>query len=199
MIGHQAETLAMMGAVDLDHQSGRSPADVQVDAAARRPHDDLAIRLGQPTLPAHLREVELAQGLRTVRDVLHQLRDERASPATGPGIGGRLQLRAGDEPLLDRQDEEEGGLSVGRRPVRGANAGYGGSDPGYAPTHDDLMVDPLHPMETHAPDASPVSGARNGDVHDALVKPGRPTGQQGADAVEHSDAGAGLPDRPPPP
>lgn len=58
---HDLVESSMSGTVDLEGDPERLPVDVEVRATPRGPTNHLALRFGQPTLAAHLGEVELPE------------------------------------------------------------------------------------------------------------------------------------------
>lgn len=96
----------MAGPVDLDDEARLGPLEVEVRPPARQPPHRLSRRLREATSTHRREEVELAQGVGAVGDVVRQHVDE-PSPGTAPGPGcGLDELRPRAEPLLHGHDEE---------------------------------------------------------------------------------------------
>ena len=73
----------MVTAVDLDNESDVIPARVEIDPTAGKAADLLPARLGQTSLPAHTREVELTQGVRSIAHVTHENIEQGVPGAVG--------------------------------------------------------------------------------------------------------------------
>jgi hypothetical protein len=124
-------------------------------------------------------EVELPEGVCAVRDVIDDLADEGRATVVGARPAQGYEIDGPDEPLLDDQAQDQGGLAVRPGPLRGSDGCNGRSHPRTSGGPDvraarraDLVdADPAHVAAT-------VRLVVEGHVDHLLVEPGQPGGLQ---------------------
>lgn len=111
------ESFGVCCAVDLQSEADVLPAHVEVSDAAIDTPECLTGRGGEATSAQQGHDLELAERLGSVRDVIDESRDEGTTPAARILGVGLAEVRRRGDALLCREDEEERGLTVGHRPL----------------------------------------------------------------------------------
>lgn len=121
------EPFGVCGAIDLQGEADVLPAHVEVPDASVDTPEGLTRRRREATSAQQGHDLELAERLGAVGDVIDESRDEGTTSAARI-LGVRLaQTLGGGDALLCREDEEERGLPVGHRPLGCAQRGKGRS------------------------------------------------------------------------
>ena len=114
VVGGHRKALAVLGAVDLDHEWQTAPAHVEVDPAAGALDDDLPTRFGQPAVPAQPGEVQLTERVRAVRDVREQLSDQVRAPVVRSRPPHRRKVTRSHQPVACRRLARASSTSTAR-------------------------------------------------------------------------------------